>query len=350
MNYTVDSLREFGTQIMQRVGMSQADAELLLENLLLSDMRGIRSHGLTKIAGYVTRIERGVTDPAAQPVLTMDQGAVFSVDGQNGMGSTIGIFTMDECVRRAETFGVSFATVNHASHYGFGGFYAMRAAEKNMIGFSICNSPALVAPFGGATSMLGTNPMSVALPSGKHPDLVLDMATSTVAKGKIALALKEGKPIPDSWALDAEGKPTTDAAAANVGALTPLGGAKGYALALIIDVICSCLAGGNDSRGIPRMFEDPREPSGVGYFMGAIDIGKFLDVETFKARADAMYDELKAAPTAPGFQEIMIPGEIESRLAEKSLAEGIAINAATEREFREMAEKYQVSLDVLKGC
>ncbi len=350
MKYTVASLREFGVQIMRCVGMSQADAELLLENLLLSDMRGIRSHGLTKLAGYVTRIERGVTSATAQPVITMDQGAVFSVDGQNGMGSTIGAFTIRECIRRARESGVSFATVNHASHYGFGGFYAMQAAKENMIGFSICNSPALVAPFGGAAPMLGTNPLSVALPSGRHPDLVLDMATSTVAKGKIALAMKEGKPIPDTWALDADGRPTTDAAAANVGALTPLGGAKGYALALIIDVICCCLAGGNDSRRIPRMFENPTEPSGVGYFMGAIDIGKFLDVETFKARADAMYDELKAGPVAPGFQEIMIPGEIEDRLVRKNQAEGIEINAATEQEFRDLAARCQVSLDLLKSC
>lgn len=350
MKYTVASLQTFGVETMCRVGMSRADAELLMENLLLSDMRGIRSHGVTKLAGYVTRIERGVTSADAQPVLTMDQGAVFAVDGKNGMGSTIGTFTMRECIRRARESGVSFATVNHASHYGFGGFYAMQAAKENMIGFSICNSPALVAPFGGASAMLGTNPMSVAIPSGKHPDLVLDMATSTVAKGKIALALKEGKAIPDTWALDAQGNPTTDAAAANVGALTPLGGAKGYALALIIDVICCCLAGGNDSRQIPRMFEDPREPSGVGYFMGAIDIGKFLDVETFKARADAMYDELKAGPAAPGFQEIMIPGEIEDRLSRKNRAEGIEINAATQQEFRDLSEKYGVSLDLLESC
>ena len=120
----------------------------------------------------------------------------------------------------------------------------MMAAKEDMIGFNICNSPAPVAPFGGAEAMLGTNPLSIAIPSGKYPDLVLDMAASTVAKGKIAHAIKEGKQIPPTWALDREGNPTTDPAAANAGTLTPLGGAKGYALALIIDVICSCAAGG----------------------------------------------------------------------------------------------------------
>ena len=238
MKYTVESLRQFGIQVAEKVGMSHQDAETLLKNLLLSDMRGVRSHGMTRLGGYVTRIERGCTSATAQPTITMDSGAVFSMDGNNGMGSTIGTAAMQECIRRAKEYGVSFCTVNHASHYGFGGFYAMQAAAEGMIGFNICNSPALVAPFGGATAMLGTNPMTVAVPSGKYPDLVLDMATSTVAKGKIALAMKEGKSIPDNWALAPDGSPTTDPVVANKGALTPLGGAKGYALALISDVIC----------------------------------------------------------------------------------------------------------------
>ena len=197
---------------------------------------------------------------------------------------------------------------------------------------------------------MGTNPLTVAVPSGKYPDLVLDMATSTVAKGKIALALKEGKSIPDNWALAPDGSPTTDPAVANKGALTPLGGAKGYALALIIDVICCCLCGGNNSRQIPRMFEDPKEPSGVGYFMGAIDIGRFVDLETFKARTDAMYDELKAAPTAPGFREIMIPGEIEFHLTRQAEREGIDISPAIEQDFADLAARYGVPLELLQSC
>ena len=205
----------------------------------------------------------------------------------------------------------------------------MQAAAEGMIGFNICNSPALVAPFGGATAMLGTNPLTVAVPSGKYPDLVLDMATSTVAKGKIALALKEGKSIPDNWALAPDGSPTTDPAVANKGALTPLGGAKGYALALIIDVICCCLCGGNNSRQIPRMFED---------------------LETFKARTDAMYDELKAAPTAPGFREIMIPGEIEFHLTRQAEREGIDISPAIEQDFADLAARYGVPLELLQSC
>lgn len=350
MKYTVESLRSFGKEIVQKAGMSGKDAETLMENLLTSDLRGIRSHGVTRLGGYMTRIERGVTSPTAQPSITMDWGPVFSADGNNGMGSTIGTAVMEECIRRARQFGTGFAAVNHASHYGFGGFYAMLAAKENMIGFNICNSPALVAPFGGADAMLGTNPLSIAIPSGKYPDLVLDMATSTVAKGKIALAMKEGKPIPPTWALDPDGNPTTDPTAANAGTLTPLGGAKGYALALIIDVICCCVAGGNDSRRIPRMFENPTEPSGVGYFMGAIDISKFCDISVFKARADTMYDELKSGRTAPGFPQIMLPGEIEYRLMQENAKNGIEISGATLQEFRELAERYHVSCEILQSC
>ena len=161
MKYTVESLRQFGIQVAEKAGMSHQDAETLLKNLLFSDMRGVRSHGMTRLSGYVTRIERGCTSATAQPTITMDSGAVFSMDGNNGMGSTIGTAAMQACIRRAKEYGVSFCTVNHASHYGFGGFYAMQAAAEGMIGFNICNSPALVAPFGGATAMLGTNPLTV---------------------------------------------------------------------------------------------------------------------------------------------------------------------------------------------
>ena len=130
MKYTVESLRQFGIQVAEKVGMSHQDAETLLKNLLLSDMRGLRSHGMTRLGGYVTRIERGCTSPTAQPTITMDSGAVFSMDGNNGMGPTIGTAAMQECIRRAKEYGVSFCTVNHASHYGFGGFYAMQAAAE----------------------------------------------------------------------------------------------------------------------------------------------------------------------------------------------------------------------------
>ena len=196
--------------------------------------------------------------------------------------------------------------------------------------------------------MLGTNPLSIAVPSGTYPDVVLDMATSTVAKGKIALALKEARPIPDTWALAPDGTPTTDPAQANIGTLTPLGGAKGYALALIINIICSCMAGGQADHHIQRMFENPTEPSGVGYFMGAIDISRFVELETFKARADDLYRDLKNSPKAPGVQEIMLPGEIEARLTEENRRKGIDISDAIIKELTVLSEKYQVPMEILE--
>lgn len=350
MKYSVESLRKFGIELAMKAGMSGRDAQTMMENLLTSDLRGIRSHGFTKLLGYIMRIERGITSPTAQPTIERDQGAVFSVNGNNGMGSTIGTAVMEECIVRARQYGSGFATVRNASHYGFGGFYAMKAARENMIGLSICNTPALVAPFGGACAMLGTNPLSIAIPSGKYPDLVLDMATSTVAKGKIALALKEGRSIPDTWALDAHGNPTTDPNLANAGTLTPLGGAKGYALSLIISVLCSCMAGGKSDLHMQRMFEDPTEPSEVGYFMGAIDISKFVDLEIFQARTDILYQELKNSPAAPGFQEIMLPGEIEYNLTAKNLQSGIDISDAILKELKLLSDRYQVSMDILELC
>lgn len=188
MKYTVESLRQFGIQVAEKAGMTHQDAETLLKNLLFSDMRGVRSHGHDP--------PERLCDPHRAGMHLRHRPAHHH-HGQRcrvlyGRKQRHGLHhrhaAMQACIRRAKEYGVSFCTVNHASHYGFGGFYAMQAAAEGMIGFNICNSPALVAPFGGATAMLGTNPLTVAVPSGKYPDLVLDMATSTVAKGKIALA------------------------------------------------------------------------------------------------------------------------------------------------------------------
>lgn len=345
MKYAVENIRAFGVEVAVKAGMSRENAEIFLDNMLTSDLRGIRSHGLTKFRGYLARVEHGATDIKAEPVITKTAPSTLVVDGQNGMGSTVAWKSMEACISCARETGVAYATVHNASHHGFGGYYVMHAADEGMIAFEVCNTPALVAPFGGAKAFLGTNPVSVAIPAGRYPSLVLDMATSVVAKGKIALAIKENRDIPDDWALDAEGRRTTDPVAANTGALLPFGGPKGYAIALIIDVLCACLAGGHDSMSIPRVFENLDEPSGIGYFMGVIDISKFVPLDEFKRRADALFDALKACPPAEGFQEVLVPGEIEWNASLRNREEGIELSEPVLKEFSELAERYGVPFD-----
>lgn len=343
MKYDIEKIRAFGVEVSVKAGMSRDNAETFLDNMINSDLRNVRSHGVTKFRGYLSRVEHGVTDIKAEPTITATAPGTFTVDGNNGMGTTVAWKSMNACIERAKETGVAFAAVRNASHHGFGGYYVMHAADNGMIGFEVCNTPALVAPFGGAVPMLGTNPMSVAIPAGKHPMLVLDMATSLVAKGKIALAMKEGKPIPADWALDKDGNRTTDPFAANIGALLPFGGPKGYAIGLIIDVLCSCLAGANDSCHIPRVFENLEEPSNIGYFMGVFDISKFVPLDEFKERVDALFDNLKTCPPSEGSSGVMIPGEIEANAAAKNRAEGLELSEPVLKEFLELAEKYGVA-------
>ncbi len=344
MYFAEKDLRRYGLEVMRKLSMTEADAALFIDNLVMSEMRGIHSHGFAKFHGYVERLERNVTSPTAHPSIVADSGTCIRVDGNNGMGSTTAYEVMEWCIERARQHGVCVAAVFNASHYGFGAYYALQAADQGMIGVNMCDCPNLVAPFGGAAPMLGTNPISVAIPAKRHPHFVMDMATSVVAKGKIALAMKEGHSIPEGWALDENGNPTTDPVAANTGVLLPMSGAKGYALGLIVDCLCSCLAGAADSRGIPRTFENPTAPSNIGYFMMAIDVSRFEDLDTFYARMDALFDDMKATPPAAGFREVMIPGEPEYRKMLESREKGIELSDAVFREMEEIGVRYGVAL------
>ncbi len=342
MKYPVETIRAFGEQVSVKAGMTPENARIFIDNMIHADLRNVRSHGITKFRGYLARVEHGASDIKAEPTIVKTAPGTLVVDGNNGMGTTVAWKTMKACIETAREVGVAFATVKNASHHGFGGYYVMHAAEQGMIAFEACNTPKLVAPFGGAKPMLGTNPLSIAIPAGKCPMLVCDMATSVVAKGKITLAMKEGRSIPDTWALDAKGRKTTDPVAANTGVLLPFGGPKGYAISLIIDVLCHSLAGANDSQHIPRVFENLDEPSNIGYVMCVIDISKFLSPEVFGENADALFESIKACPPAEGFSEVLIPGEIEYHAEQTNQEAGIELSEPVLKEFKELSEVYDV--------
>lgn len=342
MKFPVETIKKFGTDVFMKAGLSREDAAVSMESFLLSDLRGIRTHGTTHLKDYCKRLELGTATPGAAIEFTRTGPSSLVVDANHAVGMPAAYKVMQRCVDIATETGSCFASVKNGCHYGFGGYFAMCAADRGMIGFSVSNTPPLVVPFGGAEPLLGTNPLSVAIPAGKYPALVLDMATSLVAKGKISLALKEGKSIPEGWAVDKNGAPTTDPAAANVGALLPVGGPKGYGIALAISLLSSALSGASFDTEIPRFWEEPAKDTNTGYFMGAIDIARFVDLDTFKSRVDAIFDIIKNSKPAPGFSQVMIPGEIEFNLTQKNRAEGIDLSEATLADFRLLADKYGV--------
>jgi LDH2 family malate/lactate/ureidoglycolate dehydrogenase len=342
VKYAVETIKKFGTEVFVKAGLSEQDAAICMESFLLSDLRGILTHGTTHLKDYCARLEKGTVSPSGEIDIVKTGPSTLVVDAKRTVGMSSAYKVMQRCVDEAATAGTCFASVKNGCHYGFGGYFAMYAADRGMIGFCITNTPPLVAPFGGADPVLGTNPLSVAIPAGKYPALVLDMATSLVAKGKISLALKEGRPIPEGWAVDKDGAPTTDPAAANVGALLPVGGPKGYGIGLAISVLSSALSGSDIDIDIPRFWEETGKPTNIGFFMGAIDISRFVDLDTFKTRVDAIFAMLKSSRPAPGFSEVMIPGEIEFNLTQKTLAEGLDLSEVTLREFKVLADKYGV--------
>lgn len=342
MKYPVEQIRNFCEQVWEKAGLSHEDAISCTDALLAADLRGQRTHGTTHMKDYCDRILNGTVSTGSDIDIRQTSPAALVVDARHAVGMVAGAKAMARCIEQAKTSGACFASIHNSSHYGLGAYYPMMALKENMIGFSFSNTPALVAPFGGADPLLGTNPISIAIPAGKHPPLVLDIATSVVAKGRIALAMKEGSSIPEGWALDKNGAPTTDPAAANEGVLLPFGHHKGYALELVGSLLSFGLSGASMDTQIPRFFEQKEMTANFGHFMGCINISKFCDIDDFKARVDAMFDILKACRPAVGSMGVMIPGEIEYNMTAKTMAEGIDLSEPTLHDFREMAAVFGV--------
>ena len=345
MKYSVEQIRQFCVQIWEKAGLTPEDAATCVDVLLAADLRGQRTHGTTHMKDYCERMRKGTATNGADMEIRQTSPSTLVVDAKHAVGMVSAPRVMRRCIAQAKVSGACFAAVHNGCHYGLGAYYPMMAIKENMIAFSFANTPPLVAPFGGADPVLGTNPISIAIPAGKYPDLVLDIATSIVAKGRIALALKEGKRIPEGWALDKNGAPTTDPAAANVGALLPFGEHKGYAMMLIASLLSFALSGADMDIDIPRFFEQTDKLTNVGHFMGCIDISKFCDVTEFKSRVDRMFESLKACRPAVGSDGVLIPGEIEYYKAQAAMEEGIDLSDATLRDFRDMADTFGVKYD-----
>lgn len=338
MKYDAEKLKAFAAAIMQKAGLNEADSRLFADSLVKADMRGIGSHGVTRLYAYSRRIQEGwVCD--AEPKVVRDGGALLAVDAMNGMGVVAAYKIMELCMRRAEETGCCFAAVNNGNHFGYAAYFTELAAKHDMIGVAMGNGPVAIAPTGGTTPMLGTNPLSVAIPAGRYRPLVLDMATSVVARGKITLARKNGQPIPLGWGVDAEGQDTDDPN--RVKTVLPFGGAKGYAISLIIEVLCSCLSGAENGQTMGSFYDYSRSQQ-AGFFLGAINIGKIMPLAEFKESVDALFESMKESPAAAGVKEIFIPGEIEYNNMLEAEARGVVLSDAIAAELSQLGQVYGV--------
>ena len=331
----VDEISRFARAILASVGVPQPNADTLSDVLVHADMQGIFSHGMSRLPTYAARIERGLINPRTSGSVVTRRGAVRVIDGENGIGQVLGVRAMQDAIDGAGEHGVGIVGVRRSNHFGVAGYYAELGAEMGMIGIALTNSPKGIPPWGGREAYFGTNPIAAAIPVPGRLPIVIDLATSVTARGDIILAAQRGEPIPKGWAIDSEGRPTTDAQAALTGAVLPMAGPKGYALALLVEVLTGVLTGAAFGPHVLNMYEDWTQGSEMGHLFIAIDPAAFGDPAFFLDRMETMAREIEAVPPASGATAPRLPGERRHASAIRARKEGISYSpsiwAALER-------------------
>jgi LDH2 family malate/lactate/ureidoglycolate dehydrogenase len=333
--FTPEALTDYARAMFLSAGMREADAALIAGGLVKANLRGVDSHGVSRIPMYLERLSRGLVNPRPEVKVTKVAGAVAHVDGDDGMGFVASDVAMNAACDLAGEMGIGLAGVHRSTHFGMGACYALRAIERGYISLIFTNSSPAIPMWGGRTTFLGASPMAAGIPGGKHPPYVMDMAMTVIARGKIRLAAMKGDLIPEGLALDVEGNPTTDAAKAFEGVCLPFGGVKGSVLGTLMDLMSGVLTGANFGGEVKSLYFDQSEPQNVGHLFFAIRPDLFMSLTDFGARMDTFYERIKALPRAVGVEEIMLPGEPEQRREEQRRREGIPVTANVVRDLTE---------------
>ena len=331
----IEEVRVLSQRIFENAGVPGQDAAVVVDNLITADVLGVASHGLMRVAAYVGRIKKGLTNPVPQIGVKKVADNMFKVNADHALGQVAAMRALELCMEQAKKSGNAIAVINHMNHIGMVSYYTKKAAEHGLLAFACTNASPTMAPFGGLDCLLGTNPFSVSFGAGKYDNFTLDVATAAVARGKIRMYQKEGKLLPQGWAIDAEGNDTTDPAEALKGSLLPMAAHKGYGLAMIIDALSGIVADADLSCEAESMF-NATVPANTGCYMSVVDVRRFVEPETFTARAEKWFDRIKASKLRPGFSEVFIPGEIENRKA-KQAAGTFKLLDKTWDELRELA-------------
>lgn len=341
--------KDFCSQLFQKIGASREHADIVAEHLTMAELRGLASHGLSRIPFYTAKLEHGGYNKNPSMKVLKEHDSTALLDADDALGAVSGKYALELCIKKARKAGCASVAVTHANHYGFLAYYTMMAAEQNMIGFTMCNAGASTAIWGTNERVLGTNPFSVAIPANKKRPIVYDGATSVVAQGKVAVAQIENKPIPGHWAFNKSGKPTTIASEAIAGTMRPFGDYKGSGIAILISLICAGLGGvafDMEEENLRRI-KDLSAGSDLSHFFTVIDISAFTDVESFKNRVDTFIDIAKKLNRAPGFDEIYMPGEIEFNKTDYFRAQGgFEIGPNLFSELKTIGDKYGLKYDM----
>ncbi len=338
MKINRDALHACAVDILLALGETLENAKIAADNFCQADSRGITTHGTYLLTPIFDRVQVKQLSLPTTPTIMVDNAAVAIVDGCNGLGPVAGKFAADLAVNRASQYGIGMVLVRNTNNVGSLSFYTEMIARKGMIAMMGCNAAPAMAPWGGAEAFTGTNPIAVGIYTGKDILFSADMATSVVARGKIRNAVKANKPIPADWALDADGNTTTDPSAAMNGTLMPMGGPKGSALALAVDIVSGMLGGGEHAPNI-KTFHTPSGITGVGASITAIDIRKFANLDEFAGSMDEYTQSLKGMKKAKFASEIFLPGEIEQRREAVSRNGGIELDEKAVTVLNTLLEK-----------
>ncbi|MDA0988958.1 MAG: Ldh family oxidoreductase [Chloroflexi bacterium] len=357
-------LEQFVVSVFTTLGLTEANARDAADVLVKSDIYGIESHGIPRLAGYVNRLKSGAMTINPEVVIVHELPSTAMVDGANGLGMIVGKRAMEVAIRKAQATGAGFVSVRNSSHFGIAGYYARMALEHDMIGFCMTNvgSGGNTPPTGGRTGFFGTNPIAVAAPTNTPPAFVMDFATTVVASGKLQIAQRRNHDVPLGWIINGDGVPSTNPAERHgggyilpLGGLRETGGHKGYGLMLLVDILSGVLSGAavgaTASKLTPEGARAEQErsvgdASNTGHFFGALLVDGFRPVEEFKTEMDEMFRVIRSSERLPGWERIYVHGETEWEAERDRLANGIPLDLPTYQSLEGISADLGVPLNV----
>jgi L-2-hydroxycarboxylate dehydrogenase (NAD+) len=355
--YPIEHLHDFSTRVFRHFGVPEADAKLAADVLAMSDLRGIDSHGVARLHTYFDMLSLGRINPTCNIKIIRQTPSTATIDGDNGLGLVVGPKANEIAMDKAEKVGSGWVSVSNTNHFGMAGYYPIKALERDLIGWAMTNTTKLVAPLWGAERMLGTNPIAIAFPALEEPPMVIDMATSAVAYGKIEIAKRKGQQVPMGWIINKDGEITADPnEMINGGAMLPLGsdrehgGHKGYGLAAMVDILCCVLSGANWGPWAPPFALRQEIPSrsvgkGIGHFFGAMQIGGFIELEEFKRQMDDWIRTFRATKPAKGQAAVLIPGDPERDAEKIRSVSGVPLVMAVVEDLRDISKQTGIKFD-----
>jgi len=346
MRVSFGDLKNFCKQAYEKAGVPEVEAEIVSDLLVRSDLRGVETHGVTRLPIYIERLQKGYVRKECKIIAVKEKGPTALLEAHGSMGHIAAYKGMEKAIQKAEEHGLGWVSVKDSGHFGVAGLFPMMALKKDFIGYVVSNSAPMMFPWGGKERIIGNNPLAYAFPADKCLPVVLDFSLSVVSSGKLILCRKKGERIPLGWAVDKEGVPTEDPYEGyeGGGSLAPVGGHKGYGLVLVHEMLTAVLTGGKWTKRIKSLYEeDPSKIQGTCHSFMALDPDCFIGRDQFKKSMDAYIKSIKESAKAKGAEEILVPGDPEYRTEVKFLKDGVPLSPNTVKELIALAETLKIS-------